>query len=385
MTVEQTRGLMFAALRGELAPAAAGELPEKLGEEDAEALYGFANRFDLAHLVGHALEKSGVTLTGKAAEKFRHKQDEALYRYVLNQNEFEKVSGLFDREKIPYLPLKGAVIRNLYPEAWLRTSADIDLLIHEEDAGRAADLLERELQYAERKLRSHDVSFHAPCGAHIELHFDLAESGWENDSPKVLERVWEYTEPSEDGGHLRMTGPMVLFYHLYHMTKHMESGGCGVRPFLDLWLMERSGEYGGKEAETLIGNGGLADFYRQSKKLAEVWMERKTPDDDARLYEAYLLGGGTYGSFSNFAAVKAQSKGGKLGFLLSKIILPYDSLKQLYPVLERHPILTPVMEVRRWGRLILRGGLKKLRTVLRTTGEKKDSTAVLLEKLGLKQ
>ena len=54
-------------------------------------------------------------------------------------NEKELKEAL-EKAEIPFLPLKGSVIRKYYPEPWMRTSCDIDLLIHKEEADNVVNL-----------------------------------------------------------------------------------------------------------------------------------------------------------------------------------------------------------------------------------------------------
>ena len=44
-----------------------------------------------------------------------------------------------EKAQIPFVPLKGSVIRKYYPEAWMRTSSDIDVLVHKEDVEKTTD------------------------------------------------------------------------------------------------------------------------------------------------------------------------------------------------------------------------------------------------------
>ena len=47
----------------------------------------------------------------------------------------QKTSFKIKKVQIPFLPLKGSVIRQYYPEPWMRTSCDIDILVDfEKDA-----------------------------------------------------------------------------------------------------------------------------------------------------------------------------------------------------------------------------------------------------------
>ena len=71
------------------------------------------------------------------------------------------------------MPLKGSVLRASYPQDWMRTSCDIDILVHREDLERAVELLVEKKQYRREVTNLCDVSLYAPSGVHLELHYDL--------------------------------------------------------------------------------------------------------------------------------------------------------------------------------------------------------------------
>ena len=75
--------------------------------------------------------------------------------------------------------------------------------------------------------------------------------------------------------------------------------------------------------------------------------------------QSYILFGGVYGNAENRIAVQQQKKGGKIRYALSKIFLPFNTIKLQYPILEKHPYLMPVMQVRRWFKLIFCGHAKR--------------------------
>ena len=74
-------------------------------------------------------------------------------------------------------------------------------------------------------------------------------------------------------------------------------------------------------------------------------------------------------------------------YAFSRIWLPYDVLKFHYPSLEGKRILLPLYEVRRWGKLLFRGGAKRGMNELKlnsaTTGAEQVSTAEMLARLGI--
>lgn len=111
------------------------------------------------------------------------------YRCEYMQNEYKYLCDVLEKAQIPFIPLKGSIIRQYYPEAWMRTSCDIDILVHEEVIEKAKALLVNERGYTDHGKDSHDDSLYSPRGFHIELHYSLIEEGRANESAVVLENV----------------------------------------------------------------------------------------------------------------------------------------------------------------------------------------------------
>ena len=61
----------------------------------------------------------------------------------------------------------------------------------------------------------------------------------------------------------------------------------------------------------------------------------------------------------NRVAVQQIRRGGKLRYAMSRIWLPYDTLKSHYPSLEGKRVLLPLYEVRRWVKILFCGGTKR--------------------------
>ena len=121
----------------------------------------------------------------------------ALFRYERINYELTEICGVLEQSEIPHMPLKGSVMRKYYSEAWMRTSADIDIRVKKEDTDRAVTALVEALEYTVEKNSTHDVQLFSPSGVHLELHFEtIAESKAVN-SNTVLSRIWESAAPAE--------------------------------------------------------------------------------------------------------------------------------------------------------------------------------------------
>jgi hypothetical protein len=134
------------------------------------------------------------------------------------------------------------------------------------------------------------------------------------------------------------------------MAKHFENGGCGIRPFIDLWILD-SIEDKSKPNEFLL-KSDLQKFANAALNLSRVWFEAKEADELSLQMQDFLLKGGIYGTTTNRVAVSQNKKGGRLSYLVSRIFAPKEKLQRYYPILEKHPILLPVMQVRRWFMLL---------------------------------
>ena len=355
-------------------------------------VYIVAKKHDVAHLLAGALRGYDFGALGEGGEELRAKLEKqrllAVLRYEKLRFALEQLCELFEAEGIDHMPLKGSVIRRLYPEPWMRTSCDIDILVREEQLERAAELVESRLGFKRGALGSHDISFDAPSGVHFELHYGLIEDDFVGEADKPLLDVWEHASVVCGKKYLfEMSDEMFYYYHVAHMAKHFVNGGCGIRPFIDLWILNSRIEFDVSVREAFLASGGLLTFERHSRQLSSVWFGDGEHTDVTLGMQNYLLGGGVYGNMTNRVAVQQTKKGGKVRYALSRIWLPYEVLRFHYPSLNGKRWLLPFYEVRRWFKLLFCGGAKRAVTELtansNVTSEEHDATEKMLNDLGL--
>lgn len=358
-----------------------------LTDKEAGELYRLAKSHNMAHLVSAAIVHNSLLENKRLADFYRTEMYTEIYRSTQVQYAFEQSCGVLEEEGIDYIPLKGSVIKNYYPEMWMRSSSDIDILVRKKDHGRAADALAERLGYSKRELLTHDITMVTKDGLYIELHFDLVEETYLPAASKVLKNVWDHASPEKEGSRkYRMDDSMFYFYHIAHMAKHFTRGGCGIRPFLDIWLLSRNHAFRTWKTEELLKKGKLLNFAEYAEKLSRIWFSGEPYCDVTETMEAFVLEGGGFGNlFSMFIA--ERRKGGNLGYFVSHLFIPYKQLKGQYPILKKYPVLTPFYEVRRWWDLSF-GKRKKFRqdhfdNIKNTSSEKMKSYDVLWKELEL--
>lgn len=145
------------------------------------------------------------------------------------------------------------------------------------------------------------------------------------------------------------------------MAKHFVNGGCGIKPFVDMWILNYSKEiiFEKEKRYELLLKGGLLKFAKEAETLSKVWFEGIEHTETTKRMEKYVLQGGVYGTMQNRVIVQQVKSGSKFKYTISRIWLPYDTLKFLYPVLQKHKWLFLFCQVRRWFRLIFKGGFKR--------------------------
>ncbi|MBR2499352.1 MAG: nucleotidyltransferase family protein [Clostridia bacterium] len=305
----------------------------------------------------------------------------AVFRYERIRCDYENLCNVLERANISFLPLKGSVIRKYYPEPWMRTSCDIDILVREEDSEKAKSILVDDNGYSFKGKGSHDLSFFTPSNIHVELHYDLVEDGRVNQCTKILKNIWDNVVIRNDCEHwCEMTDEMFYFYHIAHMAKHFEDGGCGIRPLIDLWILDKIDGVDVNKRNELLEKGGLLKFADCARKLSKVWFRNEEHDLVTKQMEDYILRGGVYGNSENRIMVHQQKKGGRFKYALSKIFIPYNVIKFHYPILQKHRWLTPFMQVRRWCKIIFCGHLKRTTKELQYNSNITNEDAVKMQK-----
>jgi hypothetical protein len=289
---------------------------------------------------------------------------------------------------IPYMPLKGAIIRQYYPRPWMRTSCDIDILVKAEDLERAKNGLISELGYNHLgDYTSHDITLASPSGVRLELHHSLCDS-ISDYGASVLSDIWQKTVIKKDTEFCHiMTNEVFYFYHIAHMARHFSLGGCGVRSVIDLWILNSRLNFDKNGCNALLESCGLLKFAEAMENLSRVWLDGERRDESISEIEEYIIKGGVYGNAENRIKVQQTKAGGHTKYLWSRIFISTKELKRKYPSLEKKPYLIPIYHIARWFRPIFNSKSKKkaLKDIERgrVAKQSEEKTRELLKVLGL--
>ncbi len=358
--------ILMSLLRSEI--TGAGFDSRAVSEIDRDVvgeLFNIADGHDVSQIIFAALVKCGAVKSGdEIFSRFVEAEELSYFRLKRLEFSLSETERALDDAGVDHIALKGSVMRAYYPSPLMRMSADIDVLVREEELSQAVNALSEKLGYEVRgKKDFHDISLYTPDGMHLELHYSIKEN--EERVDPILEKCWDYAVPVSEKSHKYEFKPEFFAFHLItHMTYHFINGGCGIKPFSDLWLYRHKAGYDESRLVELCQACGIEKFYENAVRLSEVWFGGEEHTDLTRRMEAHVLYNAYGGEASRGIVVRQSKSGGRFGYIMGRIFLPYRSMKIRYPVLKKCPILLPIFWVARWFALLF-GDKKRIKEELK--------------------
>ena len=327
---------------------------------DLDEVYRVAAHHMLKAAVAFALESAGIK-----DERSRDAISRSQRKTALFANAWEEIKPKLEEAGIWYMPLKGAILKDLYPKFGMREFSDYDILF---DASRASDMknIMEELGFTTVKYgtNNHDIYYKAPV-LNFEMHTELM-SFVESD------RVREYYSHIEDrlirdASYERRFAPEDCYiYLIVHQHKHYSRGGTGLRSLMDTYIYLKHEKldmcYVAAETDKL----GIRDYEEINRSLSQHLFdgEKLTPTEQEML--DYILSSGTYGTIKHNIQNKMQKrKWNKLQYALNRFFVPvkktnpdYSVYARLYPTWYQHKILLLVLPFYRVARAVRSGRFK---------------------------
>lgn len=248
---------------------------------------------------------------------------------------------------IRILPLKGCILKDLYPKQEYRQMADLDILVDDENMERAGKILEG-MGYTAKHLGGdcHDCYEKKPWMS-VELHRRMLPCSCDNEDK--YQDIWERAMPMDGNDRIyRLTWEDFYLFMIDHFAKHFQGGGSGIRSVMDIhvFLESKANEMDRDCLKKKLKEYNLWEFEQKMERIAAKWFRQSDTDTDAEA-EAYIITSGVYGTVGQWHEnhLKKMAKKyhsmtlAKLRRLWEIIWLGPDSMKQLYPILEKYPFL----------------------------------------------
>ena len=169
------------------------------------------------------------------------------------------------------------------------------------------------------------------------------------------------------------------------MAKHFVRGGCGIKPFVDLYLIKKNLSFNEENLCSYLADAGLLAFYKTVVELLSVWFDNSSHTEKTKSLQDFIIEGGVYGTALNSSRVKAAKGEGKLKSFLKLMFLSRANLEIIYPELKKHPNKFPIFQVKRWFGVFNKDKREKIQnlTKVRNSVSNDELTVELLKELEL--
>lgn len=357
--------LAYAAL------ALAGECLEKkqliedrtLEELSLEQLHAVSDSLGIAAMTAHALNKRGVK-----DDSFKLTLAQSQRRDTLLEAEYYDISDKLKAAGIRHLPLKGIVLKDLYPAVGLREMSDIDIWF---DASRAGDVksIMTESGYSVKHFdkSKHDVYTKPPIYC-VEMHRQPIDVKAVPESLDYYEKQWArlIRECGDDVYQLKQSREDIYIYVVTHAYKHYVISGIGVRVLIDIYVMlcDWGDNLDFSYIEEECGKLGISDFESLVRRLSRNLFDRDNLSQDEKDRLDEFVRSSVHGNIKTYYVRAIGKSKSRASYVLSRFKTSESQL-QNHPVLQRHKILRPfAFPVRLTDALIKRR--KMLKTELKT-------------------
>ncbi len=321
---------------------------DRIRSMNLEELYQTACSHTVISAVGMALENAGVR-----DEQFVKAVASAQRKNALLDADRMAVLAKMETAGIWYMPLKGSVLKDLYPRFGMREMADNDILF---DKNRGADLREIMIGLG-FSLENYDSgphdTYHKKPVSNFEMHRTLFSESMRKDLYRYYANVKDRLirdEGKQYGYHF--TDEDFYLYITAHEYKHYSYSGAGLRSLMDtyVYLTQKTldMDYVTREAEKI----GIAAFERENRELALHLFKGAELTESEQAMLDYVISSGTYGNLEQSVANAVEEKG-RWGYFLSRLTIPRDLMEGMFPVLKKAPFLYPIC----WALRLFRGVL----------------------------
>ncbi len=304
----------------------------------------------------------------------------SIRRTALFDNERKQILSLLEEKEIWYCPLKGIIIKDLYPEYGVREMSDNDILFDYTKADVVRKIMiERGYDCAVYGNWNHD-SYHKEPIYNFEMHKSLFNEASDNNFSEYYTDIKnKLIKNRGDRFGFHFSDEDFYIYSVAHNHKHLSSRGSGLRGLVDMYLflqahpdMDRA--YIDKELEKLNIFEEEKQLRMLSDKLFSV--ECQVLDDEEKEMLDYIISSGIYGTVSNYTKnnlnhYKNEKSLYKLRYIRDRLFLPESSLKIAFPFFYKHKWARPFLMPFRLFRILIKGR-KRLRIELETIIKDKE-------------
>lgn len=280
-----------------------------------------------------------------------------------SRNQMEQLKAIFeafDRYGVDYMPVKGAIIKSLYPQPEMRMMEDADILIRPEQLNTIQDIM-LEMGMEKRSGSENEIVWNHPKLL-VELHTSLVSRDY-GTFACYLEDSWRSAQKEPWGNAYRMRTEDHYIFLVIHFAKHYMAGHISPKDICDFWVYRNAFPSMDEiYIETELQKLTLTQFHHNILAVLSNWFCGSAATPAAKLITEAVFRQSITDDKSaqwSFSILSNQdtshpAKHAKLQFLFHKIFPSKAKMQHRYPLLIKKPWLTPIYWFVRWYQIFFR-------------------------------
>ncbi|MBR6872847.1 MAG: nucleotidyltransferase family protein [Ruminococcus sp.] len=350
---------------------------ERVARIDLRQLFYVAKAHSLTAAAAFALDHAGVS-----DDEFTQAKAQAMRQTIIHDHERGCVLEKLEENGIWYMPLKGVIMKDYYPQFGMRQMCDNDILF---DKSRTADVASvmQELGFKmEYDDSGHDMCFVKRPDCLFEMHTALFGTNFTsnfNDYYDKIKAKLIRDEDKEFGYHF--TDEDFYIFMIAHSYKHFCYGGIGLRALLDtcIFLEKFKASLDWQYIYKTCDELKIRNYEKTNRALAEAAFGSGVMNSGQKEMLDYYIFSGSFGNTEN-KVKNAVGRGGhglgaKLGYAFDRFAVPmrksngnYALYAAHFPFFYEHRILLPMLPFYRLGRSLIKSRssvLSEIRTLFK--------------------
>lgn len=198
----------------------------------------------------------------------------------------QSISQAFEENGIDHMPVKGTLMKALYPDHAMRYMCDADILIKEEQYPNIHPIMES-LGFKETGESDHEHIWKHPF-LMVELHKHLIPS-YNKDYYSYFGVGWDLAK-IQNGHRWSMTREDAFIYDTIHFAKHYRDASANAHFIIDLWICLRTyKDLDRTYIRQQLGRLKMEAFYDNIIRVTQAWFEGGSWDDVVERITEILL------------------------------------------------------------------------------------------------
>ncbi|MBU1145846.1 MAG: nucleotidyltransferase family protein [Firmicutes bacterium] len=325
-------------------------------------------------------------------------------RDVRQLKAIQEVDEIFNLSNIEHIFLKGSFLKGIYPDTYMRSMGDIDILVRKDKMNEVHQVLNSSGYFNWANSTNHDC-FVKDKDIFLEIHPQL-DTDFDDKYDGLFLDIWSNAKCTSKH-RFEFKSEFMLAYLMYHNAKHLSSSGIGLRNILDIGLfcMKFQDTMNAEILEKLLRDNHLFKLFQNF-----IWFNNAyfgfvifslfltNFEQDSVFLEKitdFILTSGVHGKGEDHnpfvcgiskSSLKVDSiQKGRKTFIL-KTLFPSKHLMQgTYHYLKKYPWLLPFSWIQRGCKLLFKktkSSIKKIKN-LRVHKDTLMNTKELYDQLGL--